>query len=188
MLPGYDLFAAAASLQECEAELGGPLVFETLCTTSPTNVLITETLVSMWNEVGMQATANCLEVGDMVSAVFAGTSVANPWAIPVGDPDYLYDVYFGDSPADGVCGQFVSSRNWSMSCFPEFDEGLTLGRRGITFEERYEGYSRFQRKFAEEVPVIMMDKPETGYYWTDEVSGVFMSDTGLLLLAFTAKG
>ena len=34
----------------------------------------------------------------------------------------------------------------------------------------------------------MMDKPETGNYWTGEVSGVFMLEAGLLLLAFTAKG
>ena len=34
----------------------------------------------------------------------------------------------------------------------------------------------------------MMDKPETGNYWTGEVSGGFMLEAGLLLLAFTAKG
>ncbi len=187
-LPGYDPVAAAAALQKCEAELSGSLDFETLCTTSPGNVLITETLVAMWDAVGIKATAKCVEVGEMVGAVYSGDAVANPWGLPVDDPDYLYDVYFGDSPSDGECGQFPGSRNWSNSCFPEFDQGLTQGRQGLTFEERYEGYSRFQRKFAQEVPVIIMDKPETGYYWTDDVSGVFMSSTGLLLLAFTALG
>ena len=188
VLPGYDPVAAAEALEECEAELGWPLEFETFCTTSPTNVHITETLVAMWDAAGIKATANCVKVGEMVSALFNGDAVANPWVIPVGDPDDLYDVYFGDSPEDGVCGQFASSRNWSKSCFPEFDEALTQGRQGVTFEERYEAYSRFQRKFAEEVPVIITEKSETGYYWTDEVSGVFMSEAGLLLLAFTAKG
>jgi len=188
LLPGYDLDAAAAALEECEAELGGILRFETLCTTSHLNVLITTTLVAMWDAVGIKATANCMDVGDLVRAVFNGDAVANPWGLPVDDPDYLYDVYFGDSSSDGNCGNIVSIRNWSNSCFPEFDRGLTQGRRGLTFEERYEGYSRFQRKFAEEVPVIILDKQETGYYWTDEVSGVFMSVTGLLLLAFTARG
>ncbi|MYH72097.1 MAG: ABC transporter substrate-binding protein [Acidimicrobiia bacterium] len=187
-LPDYDPFAAAAALRQCEAELGGPLEFETLCTTGPENVLITGTLVAMWNAVGIKATANCVDVGELVTAVFSGDAVANPWALPVDDPDEMYEVYFGDSPSDGNCGNIVSIRNWSKSCFPEFDQGLTQGRRGLTFEERYEGYSRFQRKFAEEVPVIIMDKPEAGYYWADEVSGVFMSVTGLLLLAFTARG
>ena len=188
VLPGYDPFAAAAALEQCEAELGGPLEFETLCTTGPQNVLLTGTLVAMWNAAGIKATANCVGVGEMVSAVYAGDAVANPWGLPVDDPDYMYDVYFGDSPSDGECGPLVPVRNLSHSCFPEFDSSLTQGRRGLTFEERYEAYSRFQRKFAEEVPVIIMDKPETGYYWTDEVSGVFMSTTGLLLLAFTAAG
>ena len=188
LLPSYDPDASAAALEECEAELGGPLEFSSFCTTDPVNQLITETLVAMWDAVGIQATANCTEVGEMVTAVFSGEAVANPWAIPVGDPDYMYDVYFGDSSEDGVCGENVSSRNWSKSCFPDFDEGLTQGRQGLTFEERYAGYSLFQQKFAEQVPVIILDKPETGYYFTDEVSGVFQSETGLMLLAFTAKG
>ncbi len=188
VLPGYDPDAAAAALQECEAELGGTMEFETYCTTSPENVLLFETLIAMWDAVGISASANCVEVGEMVTAVFSGEAVANPWAIPVADPDYMYDVYFGDSTVDGECGPNVSSRNWSKSCFPDFDEGLTQGRQGLNFEERYAGYSLFQRKFAEQVPVIILDKPETGYYWNDDVSGVFQSETGLALLGFTAKG
>ncbi len=187
-LPGYDPAAAAAALEECEAELGGPMEFETWCTTDPVNILLAETLIAMWEAVGINATANCSEVGEMVSAVFGGEALANPWAAPAADPDYMYDLYWGDSPEDGVCGPGVSSRNWSKSCSPEYDESLTMGRQGLTFEERYEGYSRFQRKFAEQVPGIILDKPEAGYYYTDEVSGVFQSETGLLLLAFTAKG
>ena len=188
LLPGYEPDAAAAALGECEAELGGPLEFETLCTTSPLNMLIAETLVSMWNAAGINATANCIGVGELVTAVFDGDAVANPWSLPVDDPDYMYEVYFGDSPSDGECGPLLPVRNWSRSCFPEFDSSLTQGRRGLTFEERYEAYSRFQLKFAEEVPVIIMDKPESGYYYSDKVSGVFMSAGGLLLLAFTARG
>ena len=188
VLPGFDQDAAAAALEECEAELGGPLEFETFCTTDPINQLLTETLISMWAEVGITVTSKCTEVGEMVSAVFSGEAVANPWAIPVADPDYLYDTYYGHSPEDGVCGDNVSFRNWAKSCSPEFDASLTAGRQGLTFEERYEAYSRFQRKFAEQVPVIMLDKPETGYYYTDEVSGVFQSETGLVLLGFVAKG
>ena len=188
VLPGYDPSAAATALTECEAELGGPLEFETLCTPSPLNMLVAETLVAMWDAEGITASTNCTPVGELVTALFAGEAVANPWALPVEDPDYLYDVYFGDSPADGECGVLVSYRNWSNSCFPEFDAALIQGRRGLTFEERYEAYSRFQRKFAEEVPVIITEKAETGYYWADEVSGVFLSTTGLLLLAFTAAG
>ena len=188
LLPGYDLEAAAAAVEECEAELGGPLEFETFCTTDPVNRLLTETLIAMWAEVGISATANCTEVGEMVSAVFSGEAIANPWAAPAADPDYMYDLYYGDSPEDGVCGPAVSSRNWAKACSPEYDASLALGRQGLTFEERYEGYSRFQRKFAEQVPIIILDKPETGYYYTDEVSGIFQSETGLLLLAFVAKG
>ena len=188
VLPGYDVAASEAALEECEAELGGPLEFETYCTTSPENVLLTETLIAMWDAVGISATANCVEVGEMVGAVFGGESVANPWAIPVGDPDYMYDVYFGDSTEDGVCGPNVSSRNWAKACYPEFDASLKQGREGITFEERYEGYSRFQREFAYQVPVIVTSKGEVGYYWTDEVSGVFQTDAGIILLEFTAKG
>ena len=90
--------------------------------------------------------------------------------------------------AEEVCGLLMSNRNWAKACSPGFDEALTAGRQGLTFEERYEAYSRFQRKFAEQVPVIILDKPETGYYYTDEVSGVFMSVRGQLLLAFAAKG
>ncbi len=191
VLPGYDPDAAAAALEECEAALGGPLEFETFCTTDPVNQLLTETFIAMWAEIGISAVANCTEVGEMVSAVFSGEAVANPWAIPVADPDYMYDVYFGGSPEDGVCGEVVDqpgNRNWAKACSPVFDESLTAGRQGLTFEERYEAYSRFQRKFAEQVPVIILDKPETGYYYTDEVSGVFQSETGMLLLAFVAKG
>lgn len=188
VLPGYHPVAATAALEECEAELGQPLEFATSCTTSPENVLIVETLVAMWSDAGIMASANCTEVGEMVALVFAGESIANPWAVPADDPDDLYDVYFGDSSTDGVCGPNVGSRNFSKSCFPEFDAGLTQGRQGLTFKERYEGYSRFQRKFAEEVPVIITEKAETGYYWSDEVSGVFMSATGFLLLAYTAIG
>ena len=191
VLPGYDPDAAAAALEECEAALGGPLEFETFCTTDPINQLLTETFIAMWAEVGISAVANCTEVGEMVSAVFSGEAVANPWAIPVADPDYMYDVYFGGSSEDGVCGEVVDqpgNRNWAKACSPVFDEALTAGRQGLTFEERYEAYSRFQQKFAEQVPVIILDKPETGYYYTDEVSGVFQSETGLLLLAFVAKG
>ena len=188
VLPGYDTDAAAAALEECEAELGGPLEFETFCTTDPVNQLLTETFVAMWAEVGISATANCTEVGEMVSAVFAGEAIANPWAAPAADPDYMYDLYFGDSPEDGVCGPNISFRNWAKACSPEYDASLAQGRQGLTFEERYEGYSRFQRKFAEQVPIIILDKSETGYYFTDEVSGVFQSETGLLLLAFVAKG
>ena len=188
VLPGYDVAASEAALSDCEAELGGPLEFETYCTTSPENVLLTETLISMWNDVGISATANCVEVGEMVGAVFGGESVANPWAIPVGDPDYMYDVYFGDSPEDGVCGPDLSSRNWAKACYPEFDASLKQGREGVTFEERYEGYSRFQREFAYQVPVLVTSKGEVGYYWIDEVSGVFQTDAGIILLEFTAKG
>ncbi len=188
VLPGYDPDAAAAALVECEAELGGPLEFETFCTTDPVNQLLTETFIAMWAEVGISATANCTEVGEMVSAVFSGEAIANPWAAPAADPDYMYDLYFGDSPEDGVCGPNVSSRNWAKACSPEYDASLAEGRQGLTFEERYAGYSRFQRKFAEQVPIIILDKPETGYYYTDEVSGIFQSETGLLLLAFVAKG
>ncbi|WP_420639057.1 ABC transporter substrate-binding protein [Candidatus Poriferisocius sp.] len=187
-LPGYDPDAAAAALQECEAELGGPLDFETFCTTSPENVLLTETFVAMWDAVGISATAKCVEVGEMVTAVFTGEAVANPWAVPVGDPDYMYDMYYGDSPEDGVCGEGISSRNWPKVCHPELDEALTAGRQGLTFEDRYEAYSRFQRKFAQEVPLILTTKTEVGYYWIDEVSGVFQTETGALLLGFTAKG
>ena len=110
----------------------------------------------MWEAVGIAATANCVEVGEMVGAVFGGEAVANPWAIPVGDPDYMYDVYFGDSSEDGVCGPNVSSRNWAKACYPEFDASLKVGREGVTFEERYEGYSRFQREFVHQVPVIVL--------------------------------
>ncbi len=186
--PGYDPDTAAAALQECEAELGGSLEFETFCTTDPINILTAETLIAMWEALGIAATANCTEVGEMVSAVFGGEATANPWASPVADPDYLYDLYYGDSTEDGVCGPGVSFRNWVKACYPEFDASLAAGRQGLTFEERYEGYSRFQRKFAEEIPVILLDKPETGYYYTDEVSGIFQSETGIALLAFTAKG
>ena len=188
VLPGYDPDASAAALAECEAELGGPLEFDTYCTTSPENVLLAETLVAMWGELGISVTPNCVEVGEMVGAVFGGEAVANPWAIPVGDPDYMYDVYFGDSPEDGVCGPALSSRNWAKACYPEFDASLKQGREGVTFEERYEGYSRFQREFAHQVPVIVTSKGEVGYYWTDEVSGVFQTDAGIILLEFTAKG
>ncbi len=188
VLPGFDQDASRAALEECEAQLGGPLEFESYCTTSPENVLLTETLIAMWSEVGISATANCVEVGEMVGAVFGGESVANPWAIPVGDPDYMFDVYFGDSTEDGVCGPNVSSRNWAKACYPEFDASLKQGREGVTFEERYEGYSRFQREFAYQVPVIVTSKGEVGYYWTDEVSGVFQTDAGIILLEFTAKG
>ena len=188
VLPGYDPDAAAAALEECEAELGGPLEFATYCTTSPENVLLAETLIAMWDAVGISAEANCVEVGEMVGAVFGGEAVANPWAIPVGDPDYMYDVYFGDSTEDGVCGANVSSRNWAKACYPEFDASLKQGREGVTFEERYEGYSRFQREFVHQVPVIVLNKPEIGYYWSDEVSGVFQTDAGIILLEFTAKG
>ena len=188
VLPGYDVEASKAALADCEAELGGPLEFESYCTTSPENVLLMETLIAMWSEVGISATANCVEVGEMVGAVFGGESVANPWAIPVGDPDYMYDVYFGDSTEDGVCGPNVSSRNWAKACYPEFDASLKQGREGVTFEERYEGYSRFQREFAYQVPVIVTSKGEVGYYWTDEVSGIFQTDAGIILLEFTAKG
>lgn len=188
VLPGYDPDAAAAALAECEAELDGPLEFATYCTTSPENVLLAETLIAMWEAVGISAEANCVEVGEMVGAVFGGEAVANPWAIPVGDPDYMYDVYFGDSTEDGVCGDNVSSRNWAKACYPEFDASLKVGREGVTFEERYEGYSRFQREFVHQVPVIVLNKPEIGYYWSDEVSGVFQTDAGIILLEFTAKG
>ena len=188
VLPGYDTEAAAAALKECEAELGGPLEFSTFCTTSPENVLLAEALVAMWEAAGISATANCTEVGEMVAAVFGGEAMANPWDIPVSDPDYMYSVHFGDSTEDGVCGEKISSRNWSKSCFPDFDEGLTKGREGVTFEERYAGYSQFQRKFAEEVPVIVLTKGEVGYYWTDEVSGIMQTETGIILLQFTAKG
>ena len=187
-LPGYDPYLAATALDECDAQLGQQLEFETSCTWSPENMLIAENLVAMWNEASISASANCTELGEMIFMVFAGEPAANPWAVPADDPDHLYDVYFGDSSADGVCGPNVGSRNFSKSCFPEFDAALTQGRQGLTFKERYEGYSRFQRKFAEEVPVILMDKSETGYYWSNEVSGVFMSATGLLLLAHTAIG
>lgn len=190
-LPGYDPDAAAAALEECEAELGGPMEFETFCVLDPTSLLVAETLVAMWEAVGISASPNCGSVGEMVTAVFSGEAVANPWAIPVSDPDYMYDVYFGGSTEDGVCGPVVDepgNRNWAKACSPEFDESLTAGRQGLTFEDRYEAYSRFQRKFAEQVPVIILDKPETGYYFTDEVSGVFQSETGLLLLTFVAKG
>lgn len=188
VLPGYDPDTAAAALEECEASLGGPLEFETFCTTDPVNQLLTETFIAMWAELGISATANCTEVGEMVSAVFSGEAIANPWAAPAADPDYMYDLYFGDSPEDGVCGPGVSSRNWAKACSPEYDASLAQGRQGLTFEERYEGYSRFQRKFAEQVPIIILDKPETGYYYSDEVSGIFQSETGLLLLGFVAKG
>ena len=187
-LPGYDRDAALEALGECEAALGGPLEFETFCTTDPINQLLTETLIAMWADVGISATAKCTEVGEMVSAVFSGEAVANPWAIPVADPDYMHDTYYGDSPEDGVCGEGLPFRNWARACSPEFDAALIAGRQGLTYEERYEAYSRFQRKFAEQVPVIILDKPETGYYYTDEVSGIFQSETGLLLLSFVAKG
>ena len=186
-LPGYDPAAAAASLAKCEDELGAPLEFETFCTEASVNVLLANTLVDMWKAADIRATANCLELGEAVSAVFSRDFVASPWGIPIDDPDRLFDIYFGDSTVDGVCGQFPGSRNVTYSCFPEFDAALTLGRQGLTFEERFEGYSRFQRKFAQEVPVVVMAKDFRGYYWSDEVSGVFMSQPGGLLLAFTAK-
>ncbi len=188
MLPDYDPVAAAVALEECEAELGGPLEFEPLCTMSPENLRIVETLATMWATVGIKATPMCVGVGELVTEVYSGQSIANTWGSPVHDPDGFFDLYFGDSVEDGKCGQIAGYRNWTRSCFPEFDAALTQGRYGLTFEERYEAYSRFQRKFAEEVPVVILSKDKDGFYWSDEVSGVFMSQPGGILLAFTAKG
>ncbi len=188
VLPDYDPLAAAAALEDCEAELGGPLEFEASCTMSPENLRIVETLATMWEAVGIKATPKCVGVGDLVNAVFSGQSIANTWGSPVREPDEFYDLYFGDTIEDGKCGRFAGNRNWTRSCFIEFDAALTQGRRALTFQERYEAYSRFQRKFAEEVPVIILSKDEEGYYWSDEVSGVFISEPGGLLLAFTALG
>ena len=188
VLPDYNPVAAAAALNDCEAELDGPLEFEPLCTMSPVNLLIVETMATMWDAVGIKATPKCVGVGELVTAVYSGQSIANTWGSPVHDPDGFFDLYFGDSVEDGKCGQIAGYRNWARSCFPEFDAALTQGRHGLTFQERYEAYSRFQRKFAEEVPVIILSKDEEGFYWSDEVSGVFMSQPGGLLLAFTALG
>ncbi len=187
-LPGYDSDAAQAELANCEAELGGPLEFPIFCYPDPANEITVETLVAMWDEVGINAMPNCVAVGEMVAAAFAGESIANPWSGSIVDPDDLYPIFYGDSPADGECGPERSASNYGFVCHPEMDEALQLGREGLTFEDRYEGYSRFQRKWAEEVPAILTFKTERGYIWTDEIAGMMMTFNYVLMPQFTSKG
>ncbi|MCY4162713.1 MAG: ABC transporter substrate-binding protein [bacterium] len=187
VIPDYDPDAAREALGECEAELGGPLEFESLCSSDESGVTA-EILVAMWTEVGITATANCVSTGEMVAAAFAGESIANDWAGTIADPDGLYAIFYGDSPEDGVCGPNRSASNYGFACYPELDEALEQGRQGLTFEERYAAYSRFQRKWAEEVPVILTFKTGRGYVYTDEVSGMMQTFNFVTLPQFTAKG
>ncbi|MXW42175.1 MAG: ABC transporter substrate-binding protein [Acidimicrobiia bacterium] len=187
-IPAYDLDAARDALVECEAELGGPLEFSTFCYSETVNRKTVETLIAMWDAIGITAIANCVSVGEMASEVFAGEAIANPWSVAVGDPDDLYFSYYGDSSTDGVCGSNVSAGNYGKACYPEFDEALTQGRKGLTFAQRYEAYSRFQHKWAEEVPHILTFKPERGYVWSDKVSGMMQTSNFVAMLQFVAKG
>ncbi|MCY4162714.1 MAG: ABC transporter substrate-binding protein [bacterium] len=187
-LPGYDPDKAAEALAECESELGGPLEFENSCSTTPDHQLQAETLIAMWQAVGITSTVVCRALGETVASVFAGEAIANFWAIPIADPDGFYGGYFGDASEVGVCGPNKAGNNYGFVCHPDFDEALKQGREGLTFEERYDAYSRFQHEYAEEVPSIITFKREGGYYWTDEVSGVMLTDGNLIIPQFIAKG
>ena len=188
VIADYDLDAAREALVECEAELGVPLEFPNLCVAQSDSDTVAETLVAMWDVIGINATANCTTVGEVVGPAFAGESIANTWSGTVADPDDFYAIYYGDSPEDGVCGSGRSASNYGFVCYPEIDEALEQGRQGLTFEERYAAYSRFQRKWAEEIPAILTFKTGRGYVYTDEVSGMMQTFNFVTLPQFTSKG
>ncbi len=145
--PDFDLDAARALIDEYEAEVG-PVELELNVSKLASAIEVSELVVSLWSEVGIDATINEVQPGTEVPIVIGDAFQAQFWAQFSGfDPDAEY-VFFHSS------GGLL---NWTNLVSEKLDAGFDQGRESFDDAERAAGYAAVQEVFAEEVPILWID-------------------------------
>jgi peptide/nickel transport system substrate-binding protein len=170
--PDYDPEAAAALIEEAEAE-NGPVRFTYQCHTQPDMIAMGELLQQMWSQAGMDIELETKDQNAVVLDLFGRNYDASCFgAIGQEEPDLAYySLLHSESPGNGT--------GYSN---PDVDAALEAGRRGVDEEQRHEDYEVVQRALAEDVPLFQAVTSPWGWIGSEDVRGVVTRRNGIVLV------
>ena len=161
--PGYDPEAAAALVEEYEAEVG-PISFELTASNAPEVIEVAEVVISFWSDAGIDVSLVPIQPGTEVPVVIADDFNAIAWAqFSAIDPDGEY-IFFHSSGG---------ALNWSNLVDERIDDGFEMARTSFDDGERKEGYALVQEALADQVPMLWIDHfgPVEGVASSPDVHG-----------------
>jgi peptide/nickel transport system substrate-binding protein len=171
--PDHDPEAAAALIEEVEAEVG-PVSFTYKCHTQPDMIAMAELLEQMWGQAGMDVELQTADQNALVIDIFTRNySISCFGAVGQEDPDLAYyNTLHSESPTNAT--------GYSN---PEVDEALDTGRRSTDEETRRESYRVVQQALAEDVPLFQAVTSPWGWFGSGDVRGLFARRNGTIVLA-----
>jgi peptide/nickel transport system substrate-binding protein len=171
--PDHDPEAAAALIEEVEAEVG-PVGFTYKCHTQPDMIAMAELLEQMWGQAGMDVELQTADQNALVIDIFTRNySISCFGAVGQEDPDLAYyNTLHSESPTNAT--------GYSN---PEVDEALDTGRRSTDEETRRESYRVVQQALAEDVPLFQAVTSPWGWFGSGDVRGLFARRNGTIVLA-----
>lgn len=164
----------------------GPAQFEILCdTNNPVEVRATELIGGMLQEVGIEATANCLDIDTSVSLIW-------PNFVAVPNPDYDMGIWgwssgvqfqrgFIRGMVDGDFGG-IGWANLTGSSDDELDQLLEEYVSNPDPERQEELNRLIQERFAEVLPFIPLMSPGGNFAYRPEIydQWVYVRGTGIM--------
>ncbi len=148
-----------------------PLRFELVTNDDPTRQALAEAIAKQWAAIGAQVGVRTLSVTALREEVLASRrfdAVLFGWDPAMADPD-PYPLWHSS--------QIEGGQNIAGLRDPEIDALLAEARRTLNGEERRRLYAAFQRRFAEEVPALLLYRPVYHYAVATNVWNVQVPQT-----------
>jgi len=160
---GYELAMVAPSNAEVWQKNGEPIAFTLLTPENETQRKVAETVAKQWRELGVQVTV--VPVRNIVRNFLANKQfqVALTETLLDGDPD-PYPLWHQSQIAAGQ--NFTGWENADAS------QWLEQARTTTNRDQRFELYRRFQEKFNEEIPAVMLYYPTYDYVVSSRAKNV----------------
>jgi peptide/nickel transport system substrate-binding protein len=160
---GYELTTVAPSNVEVWQKNGEPIAFTLLTPESGIYPKVADAVARQWRELGVQVTV--VPVRNIVKNFLANKQfqVALTETLLDGDPD-PFSLWHASQAAAG--------QNYSGWENTDVSQWLDEARKTVNREQRFEFYRRFQQKFAEELPALMLYYPTYEYVVSSRVRNV----------------
>lgn len=150
---------------------GQPLRFELVVNDDPIRQALAEAIAEQWAGIGVRVGVRTLSIAELREEVLTPRkfdAVLFGWDPAMADPD-PYPLWHSSQIEDG--------QNIAGLRDPEIDALLAEARRTSNWEERRRLYAAFQRRFAEEVPALLLYRPVYHYAVATNVWNVQVPQT-----------
>lgn len=156
------------------AAVGDPIRFRYVCTSAPTNRLISQLLLQAWSDVGLEVEFSEEEQASMVTRIVGGPATdpaflgdfdASCWADGTNsDPLVIFDSRYGEVESNVL--------NWTNFTSPAIDEQVEILRTELDFETRRAAAVEISRITADELPIHWIGSGSTIILAADRVKNI----------------